>query len=185
MNIFLIILLVIVVLIGIILMGALLLKDEYIVEKAITINKPRHEVFNYIKLLKNQEQYNKWVMTDPKALKELRGTDGTPGAVYAWDSNNKQVGKGEQEIKKITEGERIDHEIRFQKPFEGTSFAHIITEPASANQTTVKWVFRGLRNYPMKIVHLLFNLKKMLGKDLEISLINLQSVLENNPDRKS
>ena len=178
MNLLIIILVVLAILIVILLIAASFLKNEYTVEREVIINKPKQEVFNYIKFLKNQDNYNKWVMMDPNAKKEYKGTDGTVGFVLAWDSENKQVGKGEQEIKKITEGERIDLEIRFVKPFRGTSYAHMTTAFLSENQTKLNWVFRGIRNYPMKIFHLLFNLKKMLGKDLEKSLANLKSVLE-------
>jgi|ERR1700730_9563721 len=183
MNILIIILIVLASLIIILLIGALLTKREYTIMREITINRPKHEVFNYVKLLKNQDYYNKWVMMDPTMKKEYKGIDGTVGFVYAWESNNKQVGMGEQEIIKIKEGESIDHELRFMKPFEGKATARLI--PASVpgsdnrrNETRVNWVFNGLRNYPMKIVHLLFNLKKVLGKDLQTSLATLKAVLE-------
>jgi uncharacterized protein YndB with AHSA1/START domain len=178
MNILLIILVVIVVIIAIILIAAAFTSKEYVIEREITINKPNQEVFNYIKFLKNADQYNKWVMTDPNLKKDFKGTDGTVGFTYYWDSANKNVGKGEQEITKIIEGERVDYEIRFIKPFEGTSVAYITTQTVSQNQTKVTWVFKGMRNYPMKIVQMLFNLKKVLGKDLQTSLFNLKNVLE-------
>jgi hypothetical protein len=38
-----------------------------------------------------------------KYEKGIRGTDGTVGFVYGWDSKNKNAGKGEQEIMNITE----------------------------------------------------------------------------------
>lgn len=44
---------------------ALFVKKEYAVEKEIVIDKPKAEVFEYIKLLKNQDNYNKWATTDP------------------------------------------------------------------------------------------------------------------------
>jgi hypothetical protein len=53
-----------------------------------------------------------------KHEKSVRGTDGMVGFVYARGGND-QAEKGEQEIKNITEGERIDVEVRFIKPFEG------------------------------------------------------------------
>ena len=153
--------------------------DEYIIERNIIINRPKEEVFNYIKYLSNAGNYNKWVMTDTNLRKTYTGTDGAVGFISTWDSDMKQVGKGEQEIIDIKEGERVDYEIRFEKPFKGTSFAHITTEPVSANQTRVNWVFNGVRNFSMKIFHLLFNLNRALGKDIEISLANLKAVLEN------
>lgn len=124
MNILIIILAIIASLIAIILIAALFIKKEYTIEREVAINKPKQEVFSYIRFLKNQDHYSKWVMTDPAMKKEFKGTDGTVGFVYAWDGN-KKAGKGEQEIMKITEGERIDIEVRFVKPFEATAAAQI------------------------------------------------------------
>ncbi len=159
------------------LVGAAFLSNDYVIEKEVTINKSNQDVYNYIKILKNQEQYNKWVMRDPAQKIELRGTDGTVGFVMAWDSA-KGAGKGEQEIIGMSEGKRIDYEIRFEKPFKNVAGSYFVTEPLSANQTTVKWAFTGNRPYGMKVMHFAFNLPKMLGKDLQTSLGNLKTVLE-------
>ena len=97
MNTLTIILLIIVVLIIVILIRASMLENEYTIEEEIVIDKPKQEVFDYIKFLKNHSNFNKWVMIDPNMKKEYKGTDGTVGFVYKWDSDNKQVGKGEQE----------------------------------------------------------------------------------------
>jgi uncharacterized membrane protein len=156
---------------------ALFVKNEYAVEREITINKPKTEVFNYVKHLKNQDNYSKWVRTDPNMKKNFHGTDGTIGFVYAWDGN-KEAGKGEQQIKNIVEGKRIDVEIRFVKPFEGLATAPIITEPVSENQTKVKWALKGKSAYPMNFMNLFID--NMLGKDLETSLSTLKGVLEKS-----
>jgi uncharacterized protein YndB with AHSA1/START domain len=169
---------IIAILIAIPLVAAALLSKTFSIETSITINKPNSDVFNYLKILKNAEQYNKWVMTDPNMKKEYLGTDGTVGFVYKWDSQNKNVGKGEQEIIGIKEGEKIDYEIRFIKPFEAVSNASLVTKPSGSDQTNVNWSFSGERNYPMRIFHFLFNLKKMLTKDLHTGLVNLKNVLE-------
>ncbi len=99
--------------------------------------------------------------------KDFRGTDGTVGFVYSWDSN-KDGGKGEQEIKNIKEGERVDVEVRFQKPFHAIATAPVITESMSANQTKVKWAMNGNTKYPLNFMNLFMD--NMLGKDLEASL---------------
>ena len=150
---------------------------RYTIEREIVINKPQSDVFNYIRLLKNQDYYSKWVMTDPAMKKNFTGTDGTVGFIYAWDSENKQAGKGAQEITKLT-GNGIETEVRFEKPFKGTSHTAIETEAISANQTNTIWKFTGDKNYMMKVMHLLFNLEKVLGKDMETSLATLKNNLE-------
>lgn len=106
----------IVVLIVIVLVAALFIKREYKVEREISINKSRKEVFDYIKFLKNQNEYSVWARIDPAMKKTFTGVDGTVGFISAWDSKVKDAGKGEQEIKKMKEGERIDYEIRFKDP---------------------------------------------------------------------
>jgi hypothetical protein len=172
------ILIVIAAIIVVILIAAASLSKEYIIERQTMISKSKAEVFNYIKFLKNADSYNKWIMMDPNLKRDYKGTDGTIGFVSYWDSENKNVGKGEQEIINIIEGERVDYEIRFIKPFEGRSFAYITTEAVSQDRTKVTWIFKGERSYGMKLFHMLFNLKKVLGKDLQTSLNNLKNVLE-------
>jgi len=157
---------------------ALFVKKEYAVEREIAINKPKQEVFDYVKFLKNQDNFSVWAQTDPNMKKDFRGTDGTVGAVSAWDSENKQVGKGEQEIKNIIEGERIDFELRFLKPFEATDNAFMSTEAVGGNQTKVKWGFNGKMPYPMNLMLLVMNMDKMLGDQLQTGLNNLKTILE-------
>ncbi len=179
MRILKIILIVIAFLIAIPLVAALFVKKDYGVEREITINKPKQEVFDYIKYLKNQDHYSKWAMMDPDMKKTYRGTDGTVGFVAAWESNNEDVGTGEQEIKKITEGERLDFELRFIKPFEATEAAYMATESVPENQTKVRWGFSGHMNYPMNLVMLFMDFDEMIGNDLDTGLKNLKTVMEN------
>jgi hypothetical protein len=175
MSILIKILIVIGALVALLLIAALFIKKEYNIVREITINKPKTEVFSYVKHLKNQDNYSKWVRMDPNMKKDFRGTDGTVGFIYAWDGN-KKAGKGEQEIKKIAEGERVDVEVRFEKPFEGIATAPIITEAISANETKVKWAMNGKSKYPLNFMNLFMD--DMLGKDLETSLTTLKSILE-------
>jgi hypothetical protein len=88
------------------------------------------------------------------------------------------VGTGEQEIKKITEGDRIDYELRFIKPFESTEAAYMITEMVSDNQTRVRWGFSGHMAYPMNLMMLFMNFEEMIGGDFETGLVRLKEELE-------
>lgn len=172
------ILITILAIVAIALITPLFIKKEYAAEREITINKSKQEVFDYVKFLKNQDNYSVWATMDPQMKKEYRGTDGTVGFVSAWDSKNEDVGKGEQEIKKIQEGERIDFELRFMKPFEATEPAYMITESVSDSLTKVKWGFSGQMKYPMNLTLLFMNIEEMIGKDLETGLQNLKTTLE-------
>jgi hypothetical protein len=173
-----IILVTLLIIVAIPLVVALFIKKEYSVEREIVIRKPKHLVFDYLKYLKNQDNFSKWASMDPKMKKEYRGTDGTVGFVSAWDSKDKNVGKGEQEIKKITENKRIDFEIRFIKPFAGTANAYLTIDSTSNNETIVNWGFDSKMKYPMNLMLLFMNMEKMIGNDLSTGLSNLKNILE-------
>src|SRR6476620_7326434 len=98
------ILLIVAIIIAIPLIIALFVRKDYTVAREVTINKPSNTVFDYVKYLKNQDNFNKWVMADPNAKKQYRGTDGTVGFAYGWNSEKDELGEGEQVIKKIDEG---------------------------------------------------------------------------------
>jgi Polyketide cyclase / dehydrase and lipid transport len=177
MNILLTILGAIACIIVLLLILALFIKKEYAVERSININKPKQEVFNYIRSLKNQDNFSKWATMDPSMKKEFSGTDGTVGFISAWEGN-KKVGKGEQEIKKITEGEQVDFELRFIKPFPGVANSYMQTAAVADGQTTVKWGFDSKMKYPMNLMLVFMNMDKMIGNDFATGLSNLKNILE-------
>ncbi|MCF4102525.1 SRPBCC family protein [Gillisia sp. M10.2A] len=172
------ILIVAVVLIAVPLIVALFVNKDYAVEREIVINKPKQEVFDYVKYLKNQDNYSKWAQMDPSTKKNYTGVDGTEGFVAKWESENKEVGVGEQEIKKITEGDRIDFELRFFEPFKATSPAYMTTTSIDENSTNIKWGFNGHMNYPMNLLILTMDMEEVIGNDLQTGLNNLKEVLE-------
>lgn len=161
-----------------ILILAAFVSREYVIQRAALVRASREEVFEFVRYLRNQELYNKWVMADPDMAKSFRGTDGMPGAVYAWDGDDK-AGKGEQEIMAIRENESIDIEVRFERPFKGIAAVNMTTSDASGGRTRVSWSMAGRNPYPLNALHLLF--RGALGRDMEASLENLRGILEKQP----
>lgn len=169
-------LLVVVVIIALILIIALFVKKDYTIEREVVINEQKDSVFNFVKYLRNQNEFSKWARLDPAMKTSFSGTDATPGFISAWEGN-KDVGKGEQEILKIQDGYRIDYQIRFKKPFESAAGSYIITEPVLGNRTKVRWSFSGNMPYPFNIMRL-FNMEGMIGNDLQEGLNNLKTLRE-------
>lgn len=176
MKIFLTILLVIASLIALVLLIALFVKKDFVLEKHVVIQRPKQEVFDYLKLIKNQEHYSVWVMKDPKINIVYTGTDGTVGFTSSWTSDDKNVGIGEQEIIELKEGESMKVEIRFKEPFEGTNYASTTVSTTADGQTSVSNVFTGKSKYPMNIMNLFMD--KMVGKDMQQNLDNMKANLE-------
>ena len=179
MNIGLLVLLALAIVIAIPFIMAIFLKKDYLIEREIIINRPKQEVFDYIKHLKNQNEWSKWATTDPNMKATYSGTDGTVGFTYTWDSNNKTVGKGMQEITKITDGEYVGY-IEWDFRFAGKphTICHWTTETVSENVTRMKWVFTGRVNYPMNFMILFF--EKLIGEGtLAPELVNLKTKMES------
>ncbi|MFD2098318.1 SRPBCC family protein [Flagellimonas iocasae] len=160
-----------------ILILAAIAPKTYNVSRSITIAKPKSVVFEHLKSLKKQNEWSPWARRDPNMEQKFTGTDGEVGFVNYWNGN-KEVGEGEQEITKIVEGERIESELRFLKPWKSTSDAYLITEEVDAATTKVTWGFSGKNKFPFSIMMLFMNMDKMIGKDFEEGLSNLKEKLE-------
>ncbi|GLU44439.1 SRPBCC family protein [Allomuricauda sp. NBRC 101325] len=165
---------------GIILLIAVLAAiapKTYNVSRTIEISKSKAEVFNYLKFLKNQDEWSPWGKRDPNMQKKFTGKDGEVGAISYW-KGNKEVGEGEQELSKIVEGERIESQLRFLKPWKSTSDAYLVTEEIDEQRTRVIWGFSGNNQFPMSIMMLFMNMDKMIGKDFEEGLASLKEIME-------
>lgn len=154
----------------------LFMSSDYTLEREIVINKPKQEVFDYIKYLKNQNNFSTFAMMDPKMKTSYQGTDGEPGFVSAWESD--MMGNGEQVITKITEGERFETELHFKGMFGSTAPAYISTEAMSDSSTKVKWGMSGHMAYPLNAMQIFMSMDDMIGKEYEQSLVNLKGILE-------
>lgn len=175
MNIIIITLLVLAGIIALLLILALFMKKEHYVKREIIINAPLQKVFDFLKLLKNQDQFNKWAKADTNRNWEYKGTDGTVGYIISW-KGNKKAGEGEKEIMNIIEGKRIETQIRFVRPMATTADVIMETESLSDDQTKVSLINSGTLKYPLNIF--IPMAEKKFPKDMDASLSTLKSILE-------
>ncbi len=166
------------VVIGLPLVVSLFAAKDYALEREIIIDRPKDEVFDYIRYLENQNDYSKWGELDPNATYTYTGNDGTVGFIAAWEGN-KDVGKGEQEITRIVEGERVETQIRFIEPFNAVSNAYMTTESIGENQTRLSWGLSGRMPWPMNLFLLVMNIEDNLGDDYNYGLENIKKILES------
>ena len=151
--------------------------QNYEVSRSIVISKPLVEVFNYLKYIKNQDDWSPWKKKDPSMKQSYIGVDGEVGFIAKWEGN-KDVGMGEQEILSITENEAVNSKLRFLKPWKSESDAYIRVETLTKNRTNVTWGFTGKSPMPFNVFMLFFNMDKTVGKDFEEGLTSLKKVLE-------
>lgn len=162
--------------IAILLIGGLFTPKAYTLQHEVVVNKPRQHVFDYVRMLKNQNEFSEWYRLDTKSKTAVTGTDGAVGATYTWDSE--KIGSGEMETKAIKEGESIDYELRFIKPFEGRADQKLTFEPASESQTKIKSVFNGSMPYPMNVMRWFMSMESTIGKNIHTGLVHAKENLE-------
>lgn len=155
---------------------ALILKKDYVIKSEIIINAPRQKVFDYVKLIKNQDYYNKYLMkwADSKMKREFKGTDGTIGFIYSWSGDKE--GEGDKVITDLVEGEKVVSEIRFVRPMKVTAYVTMTTEYMSDTQTKVTWTNASIMPYPFNLLLPFF--QGTFVKDMNESLVNLKNILE-------
>ncbi len=153
------------------------LPKTFTVQREVTIDRPANEVFDYLKDLRNQPEFSMWSQLDPQMDKTFRGKDGSVGSVYAWSSNEKNVGIGELEVKGLEENRRIELEIRFTKPFVSTDPTVIELESIGTGRTRIMQTYYGKMPYPMNA--LCSVIAKTIGDGMDSSFRNLRRVLED------
>jgi len=154
---------------------ALFVPNDYTVSVFTVINKPKSEVFDYVKNIKNQEKYSIWMMEDPNIVMKYEGTDGTVGFKASWNSKDDNVGEGSQQITAVSD-ERIDVDLHFERPMKGDDKAATIVEAISENQTKVTSEFYGHSTYPINLMSLIG--KKIITDAQTENLANLKKILE-------
>src|SRR5690606_20873517 len=174
-------LIILLILVAIPLILALFVTKDYALERDTVINVSKDRVFDYIKLLKNHDDFSIWSQRDSTMNTSYTGVDGTVGFVYSWESNNSNLGSGEQEIVAIQDGKRIDFQLRFKEPMESTSSAYMITDSLGVDKTRLTWGFKGHMYYPLNAILFFVNMDTMLGDDIQKSLDSLKLQLESQP----
>jgi hypothetical protein len=56
---------------------------KFKLERSVEVSMPKDSVYNYLKFLKNQDQFSVWARQYPKMKKTYTGTDVTIGFVSA------------------------------------------------------------------------------------------------------
>jgi len=152
--------------------------NQYEVNRKIVINRPVNEVYDYLKFIRNQDEWSPWKKKDPDMKQEQEGIDGEIGFIVKW-FGNKEVGEGEQEIKHLAENESILTELRFIKPWKSQSDGYFKMEEREDGQTKLTWGFAGRNKFPFHIMMIFFNMEKAVGKDFDEGLASLKQILEN------
>jgi hypothetical protein len=148
-------------------------------ERSIVVSVSPEVAFNNLRSLKNFDVWAPWNDRDPNQERGYKGKDGEVGSI-AWWKGNKEVGEGEQEIKKLEPYSYIETELRFLKPFKAVNKAYWRIAPEGTG-SKVTWGFDAKFQMPMNIMFLFMSMEGAIGKDYEKGLDRWKAYVEKVP----
>ncbi len=154
------------------LVTAALRPDSFRVERSSRVAAPAAAVGALISDFHQWVRWSPWEKIDPTMERRYSGAASGVGAVYSWSGNGK-AGAGRMEILECEPG-RIVIRIDFSKPFKASNTVEFTLLP-QGDGTSVTWAMYGPSPFISKMMGLVFNLDKMIGKDFETGLVNLQA----------
>jgi uncharacterized protein YndB with AHSA1/START domain len=150
--------------------------DTFTVRRTTMVKAPPETIFPLINDFHQWGTWSPYETKDPAMKRTYSGTASGKGAVYAWQGN-KNVGSGRMEILDSSAPSKIVIKLDFFAPFEGHNTAEFTMLP-QGDVTNVTWLMRGPVPFMAKIMHVLMNIDRMVGKDFEIGLANLKRLTE-------
>jgi len=176
MTIPLIIIAVVVAAIAVILVLAAAKPDTFRVARAATIKAPPAKIFPAINDFRKWTSWSPYENKDPAMKRTISDPASGKGATYAWEGN-KNIGIGAMEITESLAPSKVALKLDFTRPFEAHNTVVFSLEP-QGESTLVTWAMQGPVPFIAKVVHVVFNMDKMVGKDFEIGLANLKALSE-------
>lgn len=146
------------------------------VDRATEIKAPQEKVYRLIDDFHHWEVWSPWEKLDPTMKKTFSGAPSGTGAGYAWEGNGK-VGVGRMEITNAASPSRVTIKLDFLKPFEAHNTAEFTLEP-KGDSTKVTWAMHGTQPFMAKVMSVVINMDKMIGKDFETGLANMKAAAE-------
>ena len=150
--------------------------DSFRVERTAILKAPPDKVYALINDFHRWGEWSPWEKLDPTMKRTFSGPVAGPGAVYEWSGSDK-VGAGRMEITQTTPASRVAIKLDFIKPFEGHNLTEFVLEP-QGDSTQVRWTMAGPAPFISKLMGVFVSMDKMIGKDFEAGLANMQAASE-------
>jgi carbon monoxide dehydrogenase subunit G len=150
--------------------------DTFRVQRMTKVKAPAEKIFPFINDFRRWSAWSPYEKKDPAMKRTFSGAATGQGAVYAWEGDS-NVGQGRMEIMTSSPPSKVAIKLDFFKPFEAHNMAEFTLE-ARGDSTDVTWAMHGPSPYMAKVMHVFFNMGKMVGKDFEAGLANLKNIAE-------
>lgn len=164
------------VLIAVVLILAAMRPDTFRVGRSIDINAPAEKIFPLINDYGNWAAWSPYEKVDPAMKRTFSGAASGKGSIYEW-TGNKKIGHGRMEIVEAVPPSSVVIKLDFFSPFEAHNVAEFTLQPLG-NATRVTWAMQGPAPFMAKIMHMFFNMDRMVGGQFQQGLANMKAVAE-------
>lgn len=147
-------------------------------QRSIAIDAPPESIFPLINDLHAHEAWNPFDQPDPTTTKIHSGSPLGAGAVYEWNGKGPS-GSGRISILQADPSSRIAMQLDMLAPLKASNEVIFTLAPMDGS-THLTWFMQGPVPYPAKVMHTLFNMDRMVGKQFEAGLATLKRIVENN-----
>ena len=162
--------------IAVVLILAAMKPDQFRVQRTTAIKAPPEKIFPLINDFKAWPAWSPYETKDPDMKRIYGATTAGKGATYAWDGNS-NVGGGNMLITDAPVPSKVALDLNMTRPMTAHNKVELSLVPAG-DTTTVTWAMRGDTPYFAKVIHVFFNMDKMVGGDFEAGLAKLKAAAE-------
>ena len=139
-------------------------------QRRATIAAAPEKVVALLNDFRQWSEWSPWEKLDPAMQRTHSGAAAGVGAVYEW-SGNKKAGSGRMEIL-VNTPTLVKIQLDFIAPFKAHNFTEF-SVVANGAVSDVVWEMYGESPLVSRIMSVFINLDKLIGKDFEAGLVNL------------
>jgi carbon monoxide dehydrogenase subunit G len=149
--------------------------DRFQVRRSTSIKASADAIFPRINDLHAFNSWNPFDKKDPNTKGTYSGPASGKGASYGFESS--KTGTGSIEIVDAAPPSRITMKLTMIRPIAADNRVEFTLEP-QGDTTRVTWAMDGGVPFVGKVIHLIFNMDKMVGQDFEAGLADLKALSE-------
>jgi hypothetical protein len=149
--------------------------NHFSIVRSASIKARPEKIYPLINDLRAFNTWNPFAQTDPDQKLTYSGANAGKGAAYAWEGP--KVGVGRMEIVDTAPSSKVSLTLDFSKPFQAHNLVDFTVE-GKGDTSVVTWNMHGPMNFMFKLMSLVFNNDKFVGKEFEKGLASLKALAE-------
>jgi len=150
--------------------------DRFRVTRTAVIKAPAARIFALIDDLQSFNTWSPYLSRDPGAKGSYSGPANGVGAAYAWQG--RKSGSGTMTITHSEAPVRVAMTLDFVRPVKAQHGAEFSLQAEGDNLTIVSCVLRGPAPYLSRLMGVVVDRDRIIGKDVETGLANLKRLTE-------